>query len=116
MLSENMQAAAATNLDALTTFRPNPRESLHMLGTHFKLIAIPLEGKKFDDLHDVGLVAHGALARHGPGQGHNQDDKTRIEDCARSGEDLTNRDELLGLARTEESCVLKLEAEMEAAG
>ena len=38
------------------------------------------------------------------------------EDRARSGEELTNHDELLGLARTGDSRVLKSEAEMRAAG
>lgn len=38
------------------------------------------------------------------------------EDRAKMGEELTNRDELMRLARAEESRVLKLEAEMRAAG
>ena len=51
VLLANFQAAAATSLDALTACRPDPRESVLILGTHgwdvlagFNLIALSLEG------------------------------------------------------------------------
>lgn len=38
VLLANFQAASATNLDALTNFKPDPKESLNMLVTTFNLI------------------------------------------------------------------------------
>ena len=55
VLLTTYQAAAATNLDAFTTFKPDPRESLPMLGMRFNLIALPLEGANLMTLRMLAL-------------------------------------------------------------
>lgn len=115
MLLATFQAAAAKYLDALTAFKPDARESLHMLGTRFNLIALPLEGANLTTSRMLAL----SLMKHLP----NIVRKRTINKMQRQDEErgemggiFTNRDELMGLARAEESRVLKFKAEMRAAG
>lgn len=115
MLLANLRVAAATNLGVLIAFRRDPRESLHMPGTRFDLITLPLEENNLMTPKMLAL----ALTEHLPNTARDKITIKRIkqdEDRAKMGEELTNRDELMRLARAEESRVLKLEAEMRAAG
>lgn len=86
-----------------------------MLGTCFNLIALPLEGANLMISRMLAL----SLVEHLPDMIRYKTITKMVrqdEDRARKGPELTNRDELMSLARAEESCVLKLEAAMRTPG
>ena len=62
VLLANFQAASATNFDALTNFKPNPKESLHMLGTEFNIFALSLKENNLISSYMPAL----ALIKHLP--------------------------------------------------
>ena len=115
VLLANFQAASAVNFAALHAFKHDPRESLHMLGTRFNIIAPALEGNNLMSSRSLAL----SLLQHLPDMIRLKvEAKMRIQDAKRLKRDepLTDREDLMTMARQEEYLVLKLEDEYRVAG
>ena len=115
VLLENFEAADALNLQILTDSKHDPKETLNLLGTRFDIVASSLEKAKLMSSRSLAI----ALLQHLPlmiranvEQQMKDQDKARLK----SKEPLTNREELMVLARQEEKAVLLLEAEYTLAG
>ena len=101
------EAADALNLQILTDFTHDPKETLHLLGTRFDIIASSLEKGKLMSSRSPAI----ALLQHLPLIIRAKVEEQMIkQDKARliAKEPLTNREELMAMARQEEKAVLLL--------